>query len=213
VVLIFRLVPEAAAEEERHDGNGDDDGRDNQQQAEQQHFSQRHVQQACQRKGGHAGNRENYAALEGDGHGRGHARCAELADSGCQLARQRGRDDEQDVQKDGLQERSDGQAHGVREAFGAERVQQVLHEPPDRAALVEDGAHEHAEGDEQADVHHDFAEPGRDGLDGLFDAEAHGQAEVDGADHQGDNGVDSETDDQHNGGQDRHGRIDQYSNV
>ena len=76
----------------------------------------------------------------------------------------------------------------------------MLHEAPDGAALVEDGAHQDAEGDEQANVHHDFAETGRDGFDGLFDAKAYGEAEVDGTDHQGDDGVDSETDDQHNGG-------------
>jgi hypothetical protein len=213
VVLIHGFVPEAAAEEERHDGDGDDDGGDDQQQAEQQHFAQRHVQEACQGEGCDAGNREDDAAFAGDGHGGGHACSAEFADFGCQLAGQRGRDDEQDVQENGLQHRSDGQAHGVRQALGAERGQQVLHEAPDGSALVEDGAHEDAEGDEQADVHHDVTESGGDGFDGLFDAEADGEAKVHGADHQGDDGVDSETDNQQHGGEHRDGCVDQDSDV
>ena len=112
-----------------------------------------------------------------------------------------------------MQDRSDREAHGVGQALGAERIQQVLHEAPDRAALVEDGAHQHTEGDEQAHIHHDVTETGGDGLDCFLDAEAGGEAQVHRTDDQGDDGIDSETDDQDDGGQNRHCRIDQYSYV
>ena len=89
----------------------------------------------------------------------------------------------------------------------------MLHEAADGAALVEDGAHQHAEGDEEANLHHDLAETGRDGFDGLFDAQAYCKTEVDRTDDQGDDGIDSETDNQDHGGKDRHGRVDQDSYV
>ncbi|MNI79371.1 hypothetical protein D3C73_1358230 [compost metagenome] len=72
----------------------------------------------------------------------------------------------------------------------------MLHEAPDRAALVEDGAHQDAEGDEQADVHHDLAEAAGDGFDGFLDAEAHRQTEINGSEDQGNHRVDPEADDQ-----------------
>lgn len=50
-------------------------------------------------------------------------------------------------------------------------------------------------------------------LDGVFHAEAGGQAEVDGADDQGDYRVDLEANYQHDRGEDRHGRVNQDSDV
>ncbi len=89
----------------------------------------------------------------------------------------------------------------------------MLHEAADCAALVEDGAHQDSERDEESDVHHDLAEATRDGFDGLFDAEAHRQAKVNRGEDQGNHRVDPEADDQQHSGQNRDSCVDQNSNV
>ncbi len=200
-------------EQEGHDRDGDDDGRDDQDQAPQQHGAERYVQQRGEGECAHAGDDEDDAALQCDGHGDGHPRRPQVTDPAGGGAGERSGDDQQHVQVDGLQQGADGEGQRVGQPLGPEQPDQPVDQFLDGAHLLQDRAHQDTEGDQETHLGHDVAEALRDRLDGLVQAEFGRQPQVEGAQHQGDHWVHMESDDQDDGGDDGHGRVDQDRDV
>ena len=95
----------------------------------------------------------------------------------------------------------------ARSAYGsrpwAEQLQQQLDQPLQGSHGIQQGSHQDAEADEQADLGHDVAEAFRDRPDRVLEPEPCCQAEVDRAEHQRDDRIDVDNDDQKDDREDR----------
>ena len=175
---------------------------------EQQHLAERDAEQTGKRERADTGNREHDPAFEADRHRGRHPGGAVAADLLGEVAGQRRGDDEQDVEEDRLERGGDRQRHRIGHSLGSEHLQQRLHQTLDGAGLLQDGAHQHAEGDQQADLGHDVAEPVVIASIVSCDAEPDRQAEVGGSDDQRDDRIELEPHDHHDHRDDRDRRVD-----
>ena len=141
-----------------------------------------------------------------------HVRCdprgAVPSDPLGKIAAKRSADDKQHVEENRLQRGRDRQRQRVGHPFRAEYPQQHFDQSLNRAGLLQDRSHQHAEGDEQSDLGHDLTEAPGDGVDSALNAEADSQAEIGGSDDQRNDWVEFEPDDHHHHGEDRHRGID-----
>ena len=184
VLLVLLRVPPTAGEQERHDRDRDRHGRDHQDQPEDQHLAERHTEKSGEGEGADTGNHQHDAALQADGEGGGHACGPDPADLRCEVAGERGGDDEQDVEEDGLQQRRDRQRHRIRHSFRPEHAQKCSDQALDRAHFFQHGAHQDAEGDQKSHFGHDVAETGADDFHRFGRAESRRESEVGGSDDQ-----------------------------